>query len=146
MFCYNRRVDSLVFCYNTNNLESLNKCLSLNETVCGISSEEYDEDENNILKYLVSIPSTFENGDPDLEANLISENLNAQHIGIDFEFKQSMLLFEQLVQDLIVKKTRKTSSSSLQDSMDQQNDEMISVPEASNKLSLLCKLKRMIER
>ena len=30
--------------------------------------------------------------------------------------------------------------------MDQQNDEMISVPEASNKLSLLCKLKRMIER
>ena len=47
-----------------------------------------DEDENNILKYLVSIPSTFENGDPDLEANLISENLNAQHIGIDFEFKQ----------------------------------------------------------
>ena len=47
-----------------------------------------NEYEDNILKYLVSIPTSFEEKDPDLEANLVSESINAQHVGIDSDFKQ----------------------------------------------------------
>ena len=69
MFCYEKRLDSLVFCFDPSSLQSLNKCEKLNQMVLSSSSGDQRQIHKMIfmsiitgqdpVKYLVSIAKSF---------------------------------------------------------------------------------------
>jgi len=104
MFCYEKRLDILVFCFNPSSLQSLHKCEKLNQMVLSSTSGQ------DPVKYLVSVANTLSETKEAIpeDVRTSASRINAEFI--DFDLQENMPdFFDYIVEDLLEQDVKYTS-------------------------------------
>lgn len=123
MFCYEKRLDTLVFCFDPSSLQSLKKCEKLNQMVLSSTSGQ------DPVKYLVSIANTFSETKEALleDVNTAASNIKAEFI--DFDLQENMPdFFDSIVEDLVEQNVKYTCREDSVDSDIRSLDEASAEP------------------